>query len=33
LGYRVPEQNAAGMKLRARLQKTGIYRDTGREHT
>jgi len=32
LGYRVPMQNAAGNKLRAQLQRIGIYRDSGHEH-
>lgn len=29
LGYRVPEQTVAGKKLRAQLQRIGIYRDSG----
>jgi DNA primase len=32
LGYRVPEQTVAGKKLRAQLQRIGIYRDSGHEH-
>jgi DNA primase catalytic core len=32
LGYRVPEQTVAGKKLRAQLQRVGIYRDSGHEH-
>ena len=33
LGLRLPESsNKAGAEIRTRLQKIGIYRDTGREH-
>jgi DNA primase len=32
LGYRVPEGTAAGRKLRERLQRVGVYRDSGHEH-
>jgi len=32
LGYRVPEQTAHGIKLKAHLQKIGIMRDSGHEH-
>ena len=32
LGYRVPEGTAAGRKLRERLQRVGIYRESGHEH-
>lgn len=33
LGYRVPDiQVKAGAKLRAALQRVGLYRETGREH-
>ncbi len=33
LGLRLPEKNrVAGAEIRARLQKLGLYRDTGREH-
>jgi DNA primase len=32
LGYRVPEQTAHGIKLKAHLQRIGIMRDSGHEH-
>ncbi len=33
LGYRLPEKNrVAGAELRGRLQKLGIYRESGHEH-
>jgi DNA primase catalytic core len=32
LGYRIPEQTAHGIKLKAHLQKIGIMRDSGHEH-
>jgi DNA primase catalytic core len=33
LGLRLPEKNrVAGAELRSRLQRIGLYRDTGREH-